>query len=113
MQHTITTILSDELADRLKTFQAAVNAGHMDRETAVHRYLALQTACWMAGGMARPATVTTEEEAREEIRRFIREINRNATVQTMHTDGRRVALLEKLLEDTRPITKQPEQGRLL
>jgi len=85
----------------------------MDRDTANHRYLALQTACWMAGGMAEPATITTDEEARAEVRRFIREINRQATVQTMHHDGRRVQLLEKFLEETKPITKQPEQGRLL
>lgn len=111
--HTIQTILSDELTSRLKTFKAAVESGDMDRATAVHRYLAMQTALWMAGYMAEPATVTTREEAREEIRLFIRQINRDTTVETMHQDGRRVAILEKFLEETRPITKQPEQTRLM
>ena len=113
MQLTIQTVISDELTRRLTAYATDVAAGRMDRDTANHRYLALQTACWMAGGMAKPATVTIDDEARDEIRRFIREINREATVETMHHDGRRVALLEKFLDDTRPITRQPEQGRLL
>lgn len=112
MQHTLLDIIQAELTHRLTHYAAQVDAGHMDRETANHRYLALQTAAWIAGA-DKPKTVTSDEETRDEIRRWIREINRNATVETMHHDGRRVALLEKFLEDTRPITKQPEQARLL
>ena len=110
---TIQTVISDELTRRLRQYNYDVEEGRMDRETANHRYLALQTALWMAGYCAQPKIITTPEEAREEVQRFIREINRAATVHSMHHDGRRVALLEKFLEDTKPITKQPEQGRLL
>ncbi len=113
MHITIQTVISDELTARLKTFQQAVDSGLLDRATAVHRYLALQTALWMAGFCNEPAQKTTPEEAREEVQRFIREINRNATVETMHHDGRRVDILEKFLETTKPVTPAPVQTRLI
>lgn len=113
MQITITDILQAELTTRLKRYRSLVDSGEMDRDTANHRYLCIQTALWMAGGSDKPATVTTEDDTRAEIQRWIRTIQRDTTVATMHADGRLVAILEKFLEETRPITKQPEQTRLL
>lgn len=113
MELTIQTVISDELTRRLRTYKSAVEKCEMDRETANHRYLALQTALWMAGYMSEPATKTTVEEAREEVRRFIREINREATVETMYVDGRRVELLNQFLESSKPITPAPVQTTLI
>jgi hypothetical protein len=113
MHVTIQTVISDELTRRLRQYQHDVEAGKMDRETANHRYLALQTALWIAGYMNEPATKTTQEEAREEVQRFIREINRDATVLTMYIDGHRVKLLEKFLNDTRPAVPAPIQTTLI
>lgn len=113
MHVTIQTVISDELTRRIRQYKSDVEAGRMDRETANHRYLALQTALWMAGYMSEPATKTTTEEAREEVRRFIREINRATTVETMYDDGRRVQVLKNFLNDTKPAVPAPVQKTLL
>src|SRR5690606_40789118 len=83
MQHTILSVIQAELTRRLTHYRDQVAAGHMDRETANFRYLCLQTAAWVAGG-EKPKTVTSEEETREEIQRWMREIQRDSTVATMH-----------------------------
>jgi len=112
MQHTILSVIQAELTRRLTHYRDQVAAGHMDRETANFRYLCLQTAAWVAGG-EKPKTVTSEEETREEIQRWMREIQRDSTVATMHHDGRVVALLTQFLQDTAPVTPEPVQTRLI
>jgi hypothetical protein len=113
MTHTFATIAAAELTRRLTHYATLVAQGNMDKATANHRYLALQTALWMDSGGDPPKTLTTPEESREEIQRWIREINRNATVQSMHEDGRRVALLQQFLDNTKPITAAPAQLKLI
>lgn len=113
MQITITDILQAELTTRLKRYRSLVDSGEMDRDTANHRYLCIQTALWMAGGSDKPATVTTEDDTRAEIQRWIRTIQRDTTVATMHADGRVVELLTQFLETTKPVAPVPVQTSLL
>lgn len=86
----------------------------MDRETANFRYMCLETAAWWAGA-AKPhdSHIQPDFEVREEILRWIRTIQRETSTSTMHEDGRLVAQLREFLDETKAITKQPEQGRLL
>lgn len=113
MQHlTILSIIQAELTRRLTHYADLVDRGHMDRETANFRYLCLQTAAWIAGG-DRPKTVTLHEETMDEIQRWMREIQRNSTVETMHADGRVVALLQEFLEANKPAVPAPVQTRLI
>lgn len=113
MQYTINDILQAELTTRLKAYRALVAEGKIDRDTANHRYLCIQTALWMAGGSEKPATAATAEDARAEILRWLKEIQRNSTAATMHADGRVVALLNEFLEKTKNITPVPVQTSLI
>lgn len=113
MQITITDIIQVELSRRLSTYKDLVAAGQMDRDTANHRYLCLQTALWMAGGCERPAIHRAEADTRAEITRWMKQIQRDSTVATMHNDGRVVALLIDFLEKTKPITPHPVQTKLI
>lgn len=112
MQYTLLSVIQAELTRRMTHYAALIARGDMDRETANFRYLCLQTAAWIAGG-DKPKTVTHDEETREEIQRWMREIQRNSTVETMHADGRVVALLTEFLEATKPGTSEPVQTRLI
>lgn len=111
MRITITDILSAEMTRILLHYKQIAQEG--EKEIASHRYLCLLTALWMVGDCKQPVIPKTEEEVREEIRRFISDINRNATVQTMYTDGRRVELLNQFLETFRPAQPAPVQTSLL
>lgn len=113
MQFTLSDILSAELTRRLTAYKQGITAGDIERDTANHRYLCIQTALWIVDGGTPPAIRKTEEETRAEILRWSKEIQRNSTVKTMHQDGRVVALLQEFLEKTKPITAAPVQTRLI
>lgn len=113
MDNTFIGLVSAELSRRLETYRDLIDSNAITRDQANAAYLALQTALWLAGGCEKPAITSTREEAREEIRRWRREINRNATVESMYTDSRVVRLLDEFLENTRPVSADPVQTRLL
>lgn len=113
MKLTITSILSAELTRRLNSYRLFIAGGEMDQATANHRYLCLQTALWMVAGGDTPAIRKPEEEVREEIQRWIRTIQRESTVATVHQDGRVVALLLEFLEKTKLITAGAVQTTLI
>jgi hypothetical protein len=111
MQITITDILSAELTRCLQQYKQLV--ADDDKQTANHHYLCIQTALWMIQGGTAPAIRKTEQEVRADITRWMKDIQRNSTVRTMHADGRVVALLQEFLENTKPITPQPVQTSLI
>ncbi len=53
------------------------------------------------------------EEVRAEILRWMKDIQKNSTVKTMHHDGRVVAMLTEFLESTKPAAPAPVQTTLL
>lgn len=113
MQITLSDILAAELTRRLLAYKQLINAGEIERDTSNHRYLCIQTALWIVDGGTPPAIRKTEEETRAEVLRWSKEIQKNSTVKTMHSDGRVVALLQEFLEKTKPITAVPAQTRLI
>jgi phenylacetate-coenzyme A ligase PaaK-like adenylate-forming protein len=119
MTHTILTIISDELSHRLGQYKTliatAAESGREElRAELNHRYLCLQMAYYMAGGMRQPPAITKEQEAvHEELARWSREIQRNSTRETAIADGRRVAIITEFLEETKPIIAHQAQLNLL
>lgn len=107
----LTQILSEEMSRCLLEYKSL--AGYDDKDTLNHRYLCLQTALWMQEGGTAPAIRKTVDEIRTVIRAWVRDIQRDTTVATMHHDGRVVALLDQFLNDTKPITSLPAQTRLI
>lgn len=111
MQITITDLLSAELTRLLLEYKRLSITE--EKEVANHRYLCIQTAIWMAGGGRQPAITKPVEEVRAEITRWMKQIQRDSTVATMHQDGRVVAMLQEFLENTKPLTAQPVQTTLI
>jgi hypothetical protein len=111
MQITITDLLSAELTRRLLEYKKLSITE--EKEVANHRYLCIQTAIWMAGGGRQPAITKPVEEVRAEITRWMKEIQRNSTIATVHSDGRNVVMLNNFLESTKPVVQAPVQTTLL
>lgn len=113
MQTTLTEIIQAELSHRLEAYKDLIESGALTRAQANAAYIALQTALWMAGGCEKPAMVSTNEEAREVIRDWIRTINREATATTLRADCMKVRLLEEFLEKTKPEAPPHKQYSLI
>lgn len=118
MQYTIQDIINAELTNRLKNYRSIIASGSPEEVAESNRrYLCLQTALHIAGGtQTLPGGVITKmpmEEVRAELLRWMKEIQKNSTVKTMHHDGRVVALLSEFLESTKPAAPAPVQTTLL
>lgn len=119
MTLTITTLISDELTGRLQRYQrliaTATDSSREELRTELnHRYLCLQMAYYMAGGTKQPPAIQKElDDVHDELRRWMRDIQRNSRKETMIVDGRCIALITELIEQTKPITALPEQTRLI
>lgn len=109
-----TYIIEQELSQRLTEYKRVLantpdEALETKREELNHRYLCLQTALWMNTGANKPAIVKDPEEARTELRRWMTEIQRNSTADTMRNDGRKIAIITDFLERTKPVIPAPTQ----
>jgi hypothetical protein len=109
---TISDLLSSELTRRLSNYNKLLQEEHIDRDTANHRYLCLQTALWMDTGADEPAVKKTREAVLDEMRRWRKVIQADSTVDTMHVDGRKVQLINEFIETHRERQEPPEQTQL-
>jgi hypothetical protein len=118
MKHTVAAILNDELTVRLVSYANTLKSADPEEYEAIraelnHRYLCLQTALYIEQGGKEPAISKTIEEIHAELRRWMREIQRTATVNTQYQAGRTIALLSEWIEQTKTITAAPAQTSLL
>lgn len=108
MTITFSDIASVELTRRLSAYRSILAGTPQEsieekRTELNHRYLCLQWAVFMDSGGIRPATNKELDEVHEELRRWMREIQRESTVQTMHADGKKIAIIQCFLDATRPV----------
>lgn len=121
MTITFTAIASAELTSRLSAYQTILQstsdaaAREEKREQLNHRYICLQTAIWIdANGKGpKPAIIKSPEEVRSELIRWMKDIQKDSTVQTMHRDGRDIAIIQAFLAATAPVVAQPVQTSIV
>jgi hypothetical protein len=118
MKHTVASILNDELTVRLVAYANTLKAADPEEYEAIraelnHRYLCLQTALYIEQGGKEPAISKTIDEIHAELRRWMREIQRTATVNTQHHIARTIAMVTEWIEQTKEITAAPAQQKLI
>ncbi len=114
MKTTISQIFQAELSRRLVSYKEHLAVVPADESTALreqlnHRYLCLQMAASIEDKTTRPAITKSIEQVHAELRRWMIELQRDATVANYHEIGRTIALITEWMEKTKPITATPTQ----
>ena len=117
MKYKFNDIASAELSSRLTSYRQILThkTGQALEETRAelnHRYFCLQTALWMDTHGKQPAIIKPEEDVRAELRRWMREIQRETTHESQYQDAEKIALIQSFLDATAPITPEPVQLKI-